>query len=55
VTEYKVVVKDDKIYELPQAGGHGIYWNTILGTLIAMFFAYAGFTMRRRKKGGNEA
>ena len=49
---YKITVQNTKIYELPSFGGHGIYWNTILGTLIAIFFAYAGFSVKHEKRGG---
>ena len=50
---YVMTITDQQIYQLPEAGGPGIYWNVIAGTLIAMIFAYAGFRVRSKKERRN--
>ena len=35
-TVYTIVVKNEALYELPEAGGSGIYWYTIGGMLFMM-------------------
>ena len=35
-TVYTIVVKNEALYELPEAGGLGIYWYTIGGMLFMM-------------------
>lgn len=45
-----ITVSNDQIYELPSTGGSGIYWYTIIGTMMAMLSAYAGFSMKRGKE-----
>jgi hypothetical protein len=49
VDYFKIVVTDSPIYKLPSTGGSGIYWNFIIGTLMAMFSVYAAYAMRRSK------
>lgn len=46
-TDYYITVKDDEIYQLPSVGGAGIYWNFMIGTLVAVSSVYAVYAMRR--------
>ena len=47
---FLINVSNARLYELPETGGSGIYWNVILGTLICMFFAYAAYSLRRKER-----
>jgi Mg-chelatase subunit ChlD len=49
-TAYTIIISDSRIYELPKAGGNGIYWYILCGTLISIIFACAAVYGNNRER-----
>ena len=48
-----IKVKNDTLYELPEAGGSGIFWYTAGGTLLMCLAGLLALYKNKRKRGAN--